>query len=364
MRVAVVLPRRFAFDEARPNSIESVVRTLNARGATGDEVVVVADRAAPGAGGFEVAALDPHLTRTGRRRALRAALARIAPDFVEVHQDAITASVLAQAMPTVPFALYRHNFVKPAAGPFKRWLRLRRYRRLAGLIFVSHATREHFAASMPEIAGRCHTVQNAVEAPAWYAPVRPRDPVIAFAGRAAPEKGFGELCAALPLVLDACPDWRVGICALDWGRHRAWAEAQVAPLRRFGPRLDLALDQPIARVRALLGRASIVLVPSVFPEPFGLAALEAHAAGAAVVSSGSGGLREASGEHALFLDAVTPEHLGAAIQRLIECAEERVALADAGQRWVAAHHDARARGLELSATRARVHRAFLERRST
>jgi len=81
----------------------------------------------------------------------------------------------------------------------------------------------------------------------------------------------------------------------DWEEHRLWAEPHVAPLRRYGDRVRLLHSAPLAEVRSWMKRAAIALVPSTWAEPFGLTALEAHAAGAALVSSGRGGLREASG---------------------------------------------------------------------
>ena len=53
-------------------------------------------------------------------------------------------------------------------------------------------------------------------------------------------------------------------------------------------------------------------------EGFGRTALEAQAAGAALVSSGSGALREVSGDSALYLDAVTAQAIADTTGRLME----------------------------------------------
>ena len=104
--------------------------------------------------------------------------------------------------------------------------------------------------------------------------------------------------------------------------------------------------------------AAIALTPSVWDEPFGLTAIEAHAAGAALISSGRGGLREASGPHALYVDAVTPQTLSAAMDRLIRDPAERLALARGGQAYVLEAHTPQRRAGELNAIR----RILVERR--
>ncbi|MNI30265.1 D-inositol-3-phosphate glycosyltransferase [compost metagenome] len=98
-------------------------------------------------------------------------------------------------------------------------------------------------------------------------------------------------------------------------------------------------------------RAAIALVPSTWAEPFGLTALEAHAAGAALVSSGRGGLREASGPHALYLNRVTPAALVAAAERLITHPEERLSLARAAQAYVELVHAPGPRAAQLDTAR-------------
>jgi glycosyltransferase involved in cell wall biosynthesis len=83
-------------------------------------------------------------------------------------------------------------------------------------------------------------------------------------------------------------------------------------------------------VKAACETAAIAVVPSKWAEPFGRTALEAHAGGAALISSGTGGLREASGEHAVYLPAVTEEAIAAALKALIEAPEQTEEMARKG----------------------------------
>ena len=90
------------------------------------------------------------------------------------------------------------------------------------------------------------------------------------------------------------------------------------------------------------------------PEALGLAALEAHAAGAALISSGRGGLREASGAHAVYVDPPEAASLQAALLGLTRDCARRDTLARDGQAFVAQTHAPALRAAELDALRLRL----------
>jgi glycosyltransferase involved in cell wall biosynthesis len=98
-------------------------------------------------------------------------------------------------------------------------------------------------------------------------------------------------------------------------------------------------------VPALLAAVDAVAMPSRY-EGLGVAALEAMAAGRALVASRVGGLVEAVGDAGLLVDPDDPRALAAAITRLAREPATVRALGDAGRRRVAARFtlDAMAQG--------------------
>lgn len=345
MKTAVVMPVGGRFCLHQPTSMETVARTF-ARAASGDVRVFCCEGAA------EHGDLPVHvLPAEGRLKALRRALLDYRPDVVEFHQQTQQAVALAPHFPDAAITLYRHNAVKPPRNPIDRWRYGARYNRMDGLIFVSEAERIAFLRDFPGLAHKAYAIRNPIDVDPWRAPVEPREPLIAFAGRAMPEKGVDLVCAALPAVLERHPDWRAVLMMNDWERHAAWAAPHVAPLARFGDRVSVLRSAPLAEVRSVMGRAAIALTPSVWSEPLGLTALEAHAAGAALISSGRGGLREASGPHALYLDDLTAERLAGAIDALVRDPRRRGGMARAAQAYVIETHSPMQRAAELHALR-------------
>ena len=343
LRTAIVLPPGSKFSANQPNSMETVVRTL-ARAMPQEDIRIFCCEGGHDDGEFDIMPLP---AGSERLRALREHLRAFRPQLVEYHQQVGQAVALARALPDAAHVLYRHNAVKPPRNAFDTWRYTARYERFDGMVFVSEAERALFARTFPRLEGKAWAVPNPIEVQPWLAAPERRQPLIAFVGRAMPEKGLEVICAALPAVLDRHPDWRAVLMLGDWDHHHRWAAAQLTPLNRFGSRVTVLRSAPLGEVQRWMKTAAIALTPSLWDEPFGLAAVEAHAAGAVLVSSGRGGLREASGPHALYLDEVTPLALTAAIEHLILRPARRVSMARAAQHYVMDTHAPRRRAAEL-----------------
>ena len=356
MRTAVVMPVGARFCREQPNSMETVARTL-ANAETGEVRIFCCE----GAKGHDAPSVHT-LPNPNRLKALLQALTDYRPDVIEFHQQTQQAVALARHFPDAAVTLYRHNAVKSPRHSIDNWRYQRRYDRMDGLIFVSEAARRDFLKDFPRLEAKAFAVPNPIDVDLWKAPVENREPLIAFAGRAMPEKGVDLICGALPGVLDRHPGWRAVLMLNDWDRHADWAAPHVAPLERYGDRVEIRRSAPLAEVRAVMQQAAIALTPSVWAEPLGLTALEAHAAGAALISSGRGGLREASGPHALYVDDLTPATLAAAIERLIEDPAERLEMARAAQAYVVDTHAPAHRAAQLGDLREQLVRSKRARR--
>ena len=99
---------------------------------------------------------------------------------------------------------------------------------------------------------------------------------VLFVGRDIPTKGLQVLLEALDLMGDAAPPLLVAGVAPG---------SQIYGVQFLGP-------LPHARVLDLMAESMAVVVPSVWPEPFGRVAIEAQAVGTPVIASDVGGLPE------------------------------------------------------------------------
>jgi glycosyltransferase involved in cell wall biosynthesis len=165
-------------------------------------------------------------------------------------------------------------------------------------------------------------------------PSRRRERLILFAGRIVADKAPDAFVSACAAALPHLPGWgaemigadRFSFDSKDTGFvQMVRAAAEGANVRMLGYR-----DHP--EVLAAMARAAIVVVPSRWPEPFGLVALEALASGAALICSSRGGLPEVAGEAAVYVNPDDPTEIAAAIRLLGSDETRRAALAESGRR--------------------------------
>jgi glycosyltransferase involved in cell wall biosynthesis len=214
---------------------------------------------------------------------------------------------------------------------------------------------------------------------------RDRSPLIVFVGKLIVSKGVDLLLAAWPLVHSAHPQARLQIAG--FGEYEAGLRRLLAALERgdledarevarLGRALEGGEEQPLKilsaflaeppdgyaeaaraaagsveligrlehdEVAALLPEAEALVMPSTFPEAFGMVAVEAAACGALPVSAGHSGMLEVSRQLAGDLPAEVAELTSFRVERgAVE------ALADRLDSWLSlpeAERDAARRGL-------------------
>jgi glycosyltransferase involved in cell wall biosynthesis len=151
---------------------------------------------------------------------------------------------------------------------------------------------------------------------------------VLFAGRIVPAKGLDVLLRA------ACEvDCELVVC----GAGRQLNEMrELAHSLGLGGRVSFAgwLDEhALARE---LADASVVAIPSLWPEPFGLVGIEALAAGRPVVASATGGIMEwlDDGVSGLMVPPGDARALARALEELLEDTERQRVMGEAGRRAV------------------------------
>jgi glycosyltransferase involved in cell wall biosynthesis len=226
-------------------------------------------------------------------------------------------------------------------------------RRNVTFVAVSRAVQQ-FAAETFGVAPRhVELLYNGMEVDRYATPSRPDArrrlrgelgvpvdaPLVGVFGRVCEDKGQEPLIRAVRLLRDDPPDSRLVV--VGEGPRRGACEA----LAR-----ELGLDEAIRFVGQrddvpdLLAAVDVVAVPSMWDEAFGYTALEASAAGRAVVAFRSGGLTEVveHGTTGLVVARGDVVGLAGALRRLLSDAPLREAMGERGRRkacrfTVAAH---------------------------
>ncbi|MDE1896062.1 MAG: glycosyltransferase family 4 protein [Rhodospirillales bacterium] len=316
---AIILPPRESFTPQAAGAIALVVRRFAL--ALPGAIVLGHDAGGTFAGiAFSQVSNLPSLFIT---------LRRLRPRVIEVHQNPRLAMFLALAFPRARVLLFLHNDPLTMRGLRTKLGRRLALRLLHHVVCVSAYLAQRYATGLaqgPEV------LPNPISAEELPAPVE-KQPLILFTGRIVENKAPDVFIAACAAALKQLPGWRAEMIGGDrFGPNspqtRYFLEQQAEALRAgitfHGPR-------PHADVLAAMNRAAIVVVPSRWAEPFGLTALEAMATGAALITTGQGGLRDVAGEAAIYTPPGDTAALAKTLVMLAENTATREPLAQAGR---------------------------------
>jgi glycosyltransferase involved in cell wall biosynthesis len=221
----------------------------------------------------------------------------------------------------------------------------------SGVLVGSRHTAESLWAALPEVEGlkaKTRLGPPGVDTEE-FAPAAARDPLVVFVGKLIVSKGIDLLLAAWPLVHAAHPETRLQV--VGFGEYEDGVRRLLAALERgdlddarevahLGRGLEGGEAEPLRilsafladppagyaeaaraatgsveligrlehdEVAALLPKAEALVMPSTFPEAFGMVAAEAAACGTLPVSAGHSGMLEVSRQLAAALpDEVAP----------------------------------------------------------
>jgi D-inositol-3-phosphate glycosyltransferase len=135
-------------------------------------------------------------------------------------------------------------------------------------------------------------------------------PRIIFAGRLSPDKGIYVLLEALhqQALIGRGAGWEVSIVAA--GIHVEAGRTLARMLRGYPYAKLIPAQKTVIGMARLLAANDILVMPSVYAEPFGMLSVEAQHAGCRVVASNSGGLSQT---HCGLLTLVKPQSADALV---------------------------------------------------
>lgn len=245
---------------------------------------------------------------------IRVALKRARPDIVHVHEPfAPSASLLALMAAKVPTVATFHvagdsRLYRASGLPLGRL-----WRKLDARIAVSQAAR----GTVEKVFGPgARIVPNGVSLAAFtnVPPVDTEGGTVLFFGRLEKRKGPGVLLEAAVDLLDRRPDTRIVIAG-----DGPMAEALRGSVTdRHAANISFTGYFDEADQVALLGSATVVCLPALGGESFGLTVVEALAAGRPLVASDIPGYAAVAGDAAVLVEPGNPAALAGALRNVLD----------------------------------------------
>jgi len=344
-KIAYVLLRNAHFGPRLAASVELCVRDLVLHSRHARSTVVVCPPVDGPFEGVEIATIPAARVtgNLGKAWSVASLLRRRGIDLAIV-ENHLPAAALIALTSGARVILHTHAYVKAPSSALDQAVRGQELNRLAGFAFVSDYALGRFRADFPHARAPQRAVPNGLDMREWSA-TSPKERSILCVGRALRHKGHIEAMAAIARVLPSRPGWSARFMLSDpvaADREPQMVEALRAAAASSGGRIRVDTNVPYAEVKRAWEKASIGMVLTTGPEPFGRTALEAMASGAALITSGRGGLSEICGPFAVIADPGDGGAVQAALADLMDAPERRADLARAGRNRVEALFDIRA----------------------
>ena len=343
-KIAYVLLRNAHFGPRLAASVELCVRDLILHSRNRRSTLVVCPSVDPPFEDVEIATVpDARVSgNLGKAWGVAQILRRRGVDvaIVENHLPAAALIALASGARVI---LHTHAYVKAPSSALDGAFRRHEMRRLSGFAFVSEYALSRFESDFRGLTVLQRAVPNGLDMQAWSA-TKPKDRSILSVGRGLRHKGHIESMAAIARALSSRPEWTARFLVSDpvaADQEPETVQALRDAARAFNGRIKVDSNVPYAEVKAAWERASVGMVLTTGPEPFGRTALEAMACGAALITSGRGGLKEICGPCAVRVDPDDAEGVASALGQLLDAPERRAELARAGRERVEKLYDIR-----------------------
>ena len=343
-KIAYVMLRNAHFGPRLAASVELCVRDLVVYSRFARSTLVVCPPVDEPFEGVEIATI-PHAPisgNLGKAWGVARLLRRRGVDLAIVENHLPAAAFIAVTS-GARVILHTHAYVKAPSGALDGGFRSQEMRQLSGLAFVSEYALGQFRADFPEQRAAQRAVPNGLDMQDWSA-TKPKDRSILCVGRALRHKGHIEAMAAITRALSSRPDWSARFMVSDPAaadQEPEIVDALRAAAEPFNGRIRVDSNVPYSEVKEAWERAAVGMVLTMGPEPFGRTALEALASGAALITSGRGGLKEICGPCAVMVEPSSAEGVASALGQLLDAPERRAELARAGRERVEKLYDIR-----------------------
>ena len=135
------------------------------------------------------------------------------------------------------------------------------------------------------------------------------------------EKGVHFNVDAIKDIAQKYPEWNFGLIGsfrLGDNKHRNfYSDEIIKKMKAIGPQAQFYGFKEQEFVEEKMKNASIIVIPSIWEEPFGLVAAEAMSNGACIVTSKVGGIPEIIKDNGILIDNINLKNLSSKIDNLI-----------------------------------------------
>jgi glycosyltransferase involved in cell wall biosynthesis len=239
--------------------------------------------------------------------------------IIEFHNRPYIFNLAIKKIKKNPISLHYHNDPTTMRGSKTIDERINIANKAAAVYFVSEFIKKKFLEGIKEKFSNLYVLPNGIQRRLATKPNKKKD--IIFIGRLVPEKGAHLFVQSISKVIKDYPDWNFKIIGTaKAGQNNLQTKYEKDVIQKFktlGKNAYYLGFISNNEVQDILKSASILVIPSLWDDPFPLTALEGLSNGAAIIASRRGGLVEMLQNKGMLIDNISEKKLENSIIKFI-----------------------------------------------
>ena len=218
-----------------------------------------------------------------------------------------------------PITLFLHNDPQTMKGSKSVKDRQNILEKCEAVFCVSEFVKNKFIEGLSIKTEKVKVLYNGVDRKIKKFPIKKKE--ILFVGRLVSEKGADLYVKTLRSIASNFPDWNFGLIgSFRLGEHKntnSYAHKVIKSFKEIGDQAKFYGFKNQDFVNEKMRTASIIVIPSIWEEPFGLVAAEAMSNGICIIASKVGGIPEIIENNGILIKNVNSQKLKKHLTELI-----------------------------------------------
>ena len=241
--------------------------------------------------------------------------------LIEIHNRPYLIEQIAKNS-NFPITLFLHNDPQTMKGSKSVKDRQNILEKCEAVFCVSEFIKNKFLEGISIKTEKVYVLYNGVDRKIKKFPKKKKE--ILFVGRLVSEKGADLYVQTLRSIASTFPDWKFGLIgSFRLGEHKntnSYAHRVIKSYKEIGSQAIFYGFKNHKFVEEKMKTTSIIVIPSIWEEPFGLVAAEAMSNGISIIASKVGGISEIIGDNGILIENINYQKLK---KNLIELLQNR-----------------------------------------
>ena len=230
--------------------------------------------------------------------------------LIEIHNRPYLVDHIAKVI-SFPLSLFFHNDPKTMKGSKSIKDREKILEKCTAVFCVSEYIKKQFLDGILFNTKKVHVLYNGVNSKIQKLPKKKKE--VLFVGRLVSEKGVDLYVDVIKSIASIYPDWQFGLIGSfklgEIENTNSFANEVIKKFNTIGSQAKFHGFKNQGFVEKKMKTASIIVIPSIWQEPYGLVVAEAMSNGIAIIASQVGGIPEILKDNGILIENINYEKL-------------------------------------------------------